>query len=323
MPDSPDSSDAPRRPNLPQRRAPKREADKPARVDRDADTERLGRAGTRAAKNAAERSSDTTSSSNPSRSAASKRASGGGAERTAKTASSGKTADKAASGKAASDKAASGKTAGKAPHDKAASDKRGTAHGITNLRARMQRGSGAAKSGPEASKRNPTSAKRSARKGESGKQPATGKVSAKGHLRVSWSFLTVVAVVIIGAFTLSPSISLLIEQRGEIGDLQADIDERNENIDELLREVGHWNDPAYVQAQARDRLFYVFPDEEAFTVIDDRDGVVDIDDTSVIETELVTEDIDWATVGFRSIIMAGVTELTPEQLRSNSVVVED
>lgn len=141
-------------------------------------------------------------------------------------------------------------------------------------------------------------------------------------MRVSWLFLTVVGVVLVGAFTLSPSISLLIEQRSEIDDLQADIEQRSENIDDLRQQVADWNDPAYIQSQARDRLFYVFPGEQAYTVIDERDGVPDIDDVSVVETELVSEDVDWATVGYRSIIMAGVTELTPDQLRDNAVVVE-
>ncbi|HIY67015.1 MAG TPA: septum formation initiator family protein [Candidatus Agrococcus pullicola] len=284
MPDIGDSSDAPRRPNLPQRRAPKREAAKPARVDRDAETENIKRSGKRTmgARDAASKQSG----------AAASRSKREGAPAASSLRPRASTTDGTSGPKSI-------KTGGK-PTKGTRTAPPGRPKWRASARAKGASGSA-----------------------QSAGRSATGKVSARGHLRVSWLFLTVVAVVIIGAFTLSPSISLLIEQRAEIDELQADIDERNENIDELLREVGHWNDPAYVQAQARDRLFYVFPDEEAFTVIDDRDGVVDIDDTSVIETELVTEDIDWATVGFRSIIMAGVTELTPDQLRGNSVVVED
>ena len=136
-------------------------------------------------------------------------------------------------------------------------------------------------------------------------------------------FLTLVGLVLIGAFTLSPTVSLLLAQRAEIAEVRSGIDETNASIAELQREVGSWSDPSYVRAQARERLFYVMPGEQAFTVIDDRDGPVEVDDTTVAATELVSQDVDWATVGLRSVIMAGVTELTPEQLLNSTVMVEE
>lgn len=154
-------------------------------------------------------------------------------------------------------------------------------------------------------------------------QRSSGRVSTKGHLQVSWMFLTLVGLVLIGAFTLSPTVSLLLAQRAEIAEVRSDIDETNASIAELQREVGSWSDPSYVRAQARERLFYVMPGEQAFTVIDDRDGPVEVDDTTVAATELVSQDVDWATVGLRSVIMAGVTELTPEQLLNSTVMVEE
>lgn len=143
-----------------------------------------------------------------------------------------------------------------------------------------------------------------------------------GQLRVSWLFLTIVALAIIGAFTLSPSISLLIEQNARIDQLQGDLDDVNADIDQLEQEVANWSDPAYVQAQARDRLYYVMPGEQAFTVIDDRDDFETIDDTSVTADTLTQESVDWATVGLESVIIAGVTEATPEELEGSSVITE-
>ena len=147
-------------------------------------------------------------------------------------------------------------------------------------------------------------------------------VQSRGQLRVSWLFLTVVALVLVGAFTLSPSISLLIEQNARINELQGDLDEVNADIDELEQEVANWSDPAYVQAQARDRLYYVMPGEQAFTVLDDREGLETLDDTSVTSDSLTQESVDWATVGLESIIIAGVTEQTQEELADTSVIVE-
>lgn len=151
---------------------------------------------------------------------------------------------------------------------------------------------------------------------------STKAVQSRGQLRVSWLFLTVVALVLVGAFTLSPSISLLIEQNARINELQGDLDEVNADIDELEQEVANWSDPAYVQAQARDRLYYVMPGEQAFTVLDDREGLETLDDTSVTSDSLTQECVDWATVGLESIIIAGVTEQTQEELADTSVIVE-
>ena len=78
-----------------------------------------------------------------------------------------------------------------------------------------------------------------------------------------------------------------------------------------------------MQAQARDRLYYVMPGEQAFTVLDDREDFETVDDTTPKSNTLQQEDIDWATVGFESIIIAGVTEQTPEELANSSVIVED
>ena len=150
----------------------------------------------------------------------------------------------------------------------------------------------------------------------------TARVQPKGQLRVSWLFLTVVALLLVAAFTLSPSISLLIEQNARVDQLQEELDDVNADIEHLEQEVANWSDPAYVQAQARDRLYYVMPGEQAFTVLDDRDDLETLDDTSVTSDTLTQERVDWATVGLESIIIAGITEQTPEELADTSVIVE-
>jgi hypothetical protein len=39
-------------------------------------------------------------------------------------------------------------------------------------------------------------------------------------------------------------------------------------VDDLQGQVARWNDPAYVIAQARDRLIYVLPGETPYRVVD-------------------------------------------------------
>lgn len=50
--------------------------------------------------------------------------------------------------------------------------------------------------------------------------------------------------------------------------LRADAAAAQETVDDLTADVARWDDDAYVEAQARERLKYVYPGETAFSVID-------------------------------------------------------
>ncbi|WP_165985544.1 septum formation initiator family protein [Streptomyces sp. YIM 98790] len=57
-----------------------------------------------------------------------------------------------------------------------------------------------------------------------------------------------------------------IAQRAEIGDLQRQERETRERVEELRDEKARWQDPAYVEQQARRRLHFVRPGEIGFTM---------------------------------------------------------
>jgi hypothetical protein len=57
------------------------------------------------------------------------------------------------------------------------------------------------------------------------------------------------------------------EQRSELAELRAEQAQRRERVEELERELRRWRDPAYVEAQARDRFGWVMPGEVGYVVV--------------------------------------------------------
>jgi cell division protein FtsB len=90
--------------------------------------------------------------------------------------------------------------------------------------------------------------------------------------------LALLAVILIGMFTLAPSIQIWYEQQREIADYRALVVQAQENLEGMQQERLRWDDEVYIRAQARDRLYFVMPGEVSFLVMD-ADGI-DLSDTS-------------------------------------------
>jgi cell division protein FtsB len=74
------------------------------------------------------------------------------------------------------------------------------------------------------------------------------------------------------------------DQRAERNDLQREASELRQSVADLEAELELWDDPAYVAAQARDRLGFVLPDEDGFVVVPP-------DDSADAETDDGVEDV--------------------------------
>ena len=90
--------------------------------------------------------------------------------------------------------------------------------------------------------------------------------------------LALLAVILVGIFTLAPSIQIWDEQRHEIADFKALVEQAKAELEDLEAERLRWDDEVYIRAQARDRLYFVMPGEVSFLVMD-ADGI-DVSDTS-------------------------------------------
>lgn len=59
------------------------------------------------------------------------------------------------------------------------------------------------------------------------------------------------------------------EQHGERSELEQESARLEDSVERLERELRLWEDPAYVEALARDRLNFVMPDEQGYVVVAD------------------------------------------------------
>jgi len=70
------------------------------------------------------------------------------------------------------------------------------------------------------------------------------------------------------AITLIPALRSTMNQQSQISGLQDRIAQQREQVASLTEEQKSWDDPAYVEQQARERLKFVRVGEKSYTVID-------------------------------------------------------
>lgn len=79
----------------------------------------------------------------------------------------------------------------------------------------------------------------------------------------------VLLVVITMAFIMVfPTLRSYLDQQVRLQALRADVAATEQMNTELQAELDRWSDPAYVEAQARERLAFVMPGERALRVAD-------------------------------------------------------
>ncbi|MCC2593587.1 septum formation initiator family protein [Tessaracoccus sp. OS52] len=96
---------------------------------------------------------------------------------------------------------------------------------------------------------------------------APPRAMASRALGLTWRLLVLGVVVAAIAVTLAQSLRVYFVQTDQIAELRAEIEGRQAQIDELEDQLSRWEDPAFVEAQARERLGWVFPGEVGYRVI--------------------------------------------------------
>ena len=105
------------------------------------------------------------------------------------------------------------------------------------------------------------------------------------------------------------SMRAYFEQRQHLAGLRESIAASRGNIEELKREKRRWRDPAYVEAQARQRFGWVMPGEIGYQVIGE-DGEPLTKDDSLSDPGMVT-DADqplWWQAAWGTVLEAGNPE---------------
>lgn len=76
------------------------------------------------------------------------------------------------------------------------------------------------------------------------------------------------SILVMLAITLVPALRSTMNQQSQITGLRDRIAQQREQVTSLQEEQKRWDDPAYVEQQARERLKFVRVGEKSYTVID-------------------------------------------------------
>jgi cell division protein FtsB len=125
-------------------------------------------------------------------------------------------------------------------------------------------------------------------------------------IRLSSFTIMIMALVVLGVIVLAPSLKLLIQQRAQIAALEKSVEQQKNQVAGLKGQVARWDDPAYIEAQARNRLLFVFPGEYSYLVIPSK-AALTTRDGAPISKSIQTTKIDWVTALTASIFTAGLS----------------
>lgn len=147
--------------------------------------------------------------------------------------------------------------------------------------------------------------------------------------RLNLSSLALLAMIVLGVVTLAPRVQTWFTQRQAIFMAQQSLEEAKKEVAQMQVERKRWEDPAYIRAQARDRLYYVMPGEVSYLVMD-ADGVNTSDTSGTVGAKMAADKNNaqisstiyqtknnWVDAILESVIRAGV-----EQPTDNNIVAE-
>jgi cell division protein FtsB len=133
--------------------------------------------------------------------------------------------------------------------------------------------------------------------------------------RLSGFALSLLLLVVAALVVLAPSLKTLVEQRQQIAELQTELDQAKGAVKDLKGQLDRWKDPAYIESQARNRLYYVFPGDISYLVIGEDAGPTTADGQPISD-KIQTTKVDWMRSLLSSVYTAGLTEQTPSQLQA-------
>lgn len=109
---------------------------------------------------------------------------------------------------------------------------------------------------------------------EQGTTPTPDPVAEEQHASVvrrrssiTTRAIALAVVMLILTISYASSLRIYFSQQQDIAATRQEITDRKARIAELQREVDRWSDPAFVKAQARERLGWVVPGETGYKVV--------------------------------------------------------
>ncbi|MPZ61999.1 MAG: septum formation initiator family protein [Propionibacteriales bacterium] len=145
------------------------------------------------------------------------------------------------------------------------------------------------------------------RRSQASRDASAGRVEEPGSgPRLSGRSAVVFVVLAVLFVSYATSIRVWFEQRSEIQGLEAEIAERKQAVEALREEKRRWEDPAFIEAQARERFGWVLPGEIGFRVLDENGDPLEV--TSELTDPQDVGDApgpEWWDKALRSVRVAG------------------
>lgn len=138
------------------------------------------------------------------------------------------------------------------------------------------------------------------------------------NFRLSGFAFAALLLIVAALLVLAPGLKTYVEQRQQIAQLQGKVEAARTAVKDLKGQVARWDDPAYIEAQARGRLFYVFPGETSYLVT----GLtkpVPVPTQQPISDRIQGTRYDWTTTLLSSVYGAATTRATPDQLQGGQL----
>lgn len=137
-------------------------------------------------------------------------------------------------------------------------------------------------------------------------------------IRFSGFSLLMLGIIVLFVVVLAPSLRTLIQQQEQIAQKQHEVAAQKSDVAQKKKDVARWDDPAYIEAQARDRLLYVYPGEQSFLVMGEGEsagtGTPTTDSGTPVSAKVQTPKVDWVQAMMSSVLQSGLTDETTQEL---------
>jgi cell division protein FtsB len=126
------------------------------------------------------------------------------------------------------------------------------------------------------------------------------------ELQRSGSVIVGLIIAVVAVVNLWQPVQIWFEQQARIADLDREVAAARATLAEAQADMMRWTDRAYVEAQARERLMFVYPGDISYLVVNDVDAKP-AKSEEVLGTVQPT-DIDWVDAFVQSYAFAARPE---------------
>lgn len=121
-------------------------------------------------------------------------------------------------------------------------------------------------------------------------------------------WLGILVVVLVAVLVLFEPVQIWFQQQARLGELRAEVTKSKAAVASMQEDLERWGDKAFVEAQARQRLLFVYPGDVSYLIVND----ISVDENVAVDASVAvrTTDINWVDALVASYIAAAVDQET-------------